>query len=244
MVVSIPSGSMQSGFANGTVRQQRDLPSYSIMKHPVTWAEFQGCVQSGACSPDDGSACESAAYGLYPPAPGAARVPQQPATCVGEPQAEAYCHWVGGRLPTLDEWLLAARGAAPHEYPWGDTPPTCDQYPMQAPTPAPRVLAPRSAPVSCIDGGAGDPALAVGSHSAGASSAGVEDLLLARGELLATDPQSAFNACTGNAHCVVFGAHDAVIDGVEPIYQGTADDGTSHPRALHAYGFRCAFDAK
>jgi len=52
---------------------------------------------------------------------------------VGEEQAEAYCRSVNGRLPSLDEWLLAARGPSPRRFSWGDQPPArCDQHPFAA----------------------------------------------------------------------------------------------------------------
>lgn len=40
-------------------------------------------------------------------------------------EARAFCTGRGGRLPTEDEWIVAAAGDRPRRYPWGDTGAVC-----------------------------------------------------------------------------------------------------------------------
>ncbi len=50
-----------------------------------------------------------------------------PINCINYNQATAYCAFAGKRLPTGEEWTLAARGESARKYPWGDTMPRCKE---------------------------------------------------------------------------------------------------------------------
>ena len=47
-------------------------------------------------------------------------IPQHPVTQISAVDAEAYSRWIGARLPTLEEWEVAARAGAATLYPWGE----------------------------------------------------------------------------------------------------------------------------
>jgi serine/threonine-protein kinase len=230
--IAVPASDVVSGFAMGALRESFHEDAFRIAKSPISVAQYRACVTRGACTPPASSAPACNGQGgpglLDGPTYDVEGGADLPLTCATAAQAKAYCAWVGGALPTPAQWMLAARGPKVSRYAWGNAAPTCDQHPGTHDDPG---------GPACNAGASSTIALhAVASHPAGASPAGLEDVLLTPGELLDAHREAQFPACNPpHVACIARGLRPGAIDGVEPVVAGPQGEETSKTAA----GFRC-----
>jgi formylglycine-generating enzyme required for sulfatase activity len=91
-----------------------ELSGFWLDQTEVANAQFEMCVDAGVCQEPTTCREGEATYGKVDAS-------DHPVVCVSWNDADTYCRWVGGRLPTEAEWEYAFRGEARFIYPWGDS---------------------------------------------------------------------------------------------------------------------------
>jgi formylglycine-generating enzyme required for sulfatase activity len=125
--VHVPVGSFSMGSERGAA-DERPVhrvtgSAFLLDRYEVTNARYQACVRAGACAPPSLRSSNARAHYFDDPA-----FADYPVIFVSWKQAQAFCAFVGGRLPSEAEWERAAAGSeAPRTYPWGESPPDCSK---------------------------------------------------------------------------------------------------------------------
>ena len=109
-MITIPAGQFTMGSKYGDLEEQPVhkvfLDSYQIGKYEVTVGQYRAF-------------CEATGREMPAPPPWGWK-DDHPMVKVTWTDADAYCKWAGGRLPTEAEWEKAARGTDGRAYPWGN----------------------------------------------------------------------------------------------------------------------------
>jgi formylglycine-generating enzyme required for sulfatase activity len=87
------------------------LSAFSIDRDEATVREYRRCIAAGACTLDALVAGDERYIR-----------DEWPIVNVTWDEAQTYCRWRGGRLPTEAEWERAARGDDERVWPWGSPP--------------------------------------------------------------------------------------------------------------------------
>ena len=125
LLIFIPDGEFIMGASHAENLQEHpehpehivDQSGFWIYRSEVTNRMYANCVADEWCT---SPATEFSTDYTNP------EKSKHPVVGVDWVQAQAYCAWVNGHLPTESQWEKTARGKDGNWYPWGDTEPSCD----------------------------------------------------------------------------------------------------------------------
>lgn len=91
-----------------------ELGSFAISKYETANQQYNLCVRAGVCERPKQEINEGIPYSsLF-------FEDNYPVVGINFYDASTFCNWIGGRLPTEEEWEKAARGTDGRRYSWGD----------------------------------------------------------------------------------------------------------------------------
>ncbi len=114
----VPGGEFTMGDGVHAFAHNVMLDGFWIQQTKVTNRMYEQCVKTGSCT--------APKQELGGPVFGNPLFANHPVVGVTWDQAQAYCAWVQGGLPTEAQWEKTARGTGGNTYPWGSARPSCD----------------------------------------------------------------------------------------------------------------------
>jgi len=118
-MVLVPAGEFVMGADNDQVAAMPAHPvyldAYYIDVFEVTQNRYRECLEAGGCTTENGKHLNQPVWD------------EHPMMDINWYDAQEYCEWRGGSLPTEAQWEKAARGTDERRYPWGNEPVTCER---------------------------------------------------------------------------------------------------------------------
>lgn len=105
--IAFDGGVLPAGVADwqlASAPSSLNVPPFLLDSGEVTHARYAECVRGNVC-----------------PKPGGELEPGLPVTGVAPEDAQRFCEFEGGRLPSSAEWRFAASGKEGRRFPWGFT---------------------------------------------------------------------------------------------------------------------------
>jgi sulfatase modifying factor 1 len=100
-------------------QHQTILETFWIHRYEVTNRSYQTCVEDAVCTPPEKTTSPTRnEYYLNP------NFFDYPVIYISYNQALVFCEWIGGTLPSEEQWEAAARGVSGYTYPWGNDAPS------------------------------------------------------------------------------------------------------------------------
>ena len=122
VILKIEAVEVSAGSGEAAITWVYSKPAIlQFAKTETTVAQYRACVESGGCKLNNHRTSSEHGYCNW----GHSNRDDHPMNCVKWYGAYQFCRWVGGRLPTEDEWYAESSDGGSRKYPWGSQSPDC-----------------------------------------------------------------------------------------------------------------------